>query len=123
MLIFYRSGGAIASQLAHHWHAVVRKFQPPHLPNCRARFVILLWSALLHFAAQTPMDPQDIIDDVARIAAICYPTHSAVLSAYAAESQREARPPPCCAYPWPCACPCAFAALLLQFVASATGNS
>ena len=40
VLFFYRSGGAVASQLAHHWHGVVRKDArtalaahrgPPHL--------------------------------------------------------------------------------------------
>ena len=35
------------------------------------------------------MDPEDIIDDIARVTAIDYPTLSAVVSGYAVDSQRE----------------------------------
>ena len=38
---------------------------------------------------QTSMDPQDVLDDIARIAVIDYPTLSAIVSAYAVEKQRE----------------------------------
>ena len=47
----------------------------------------------LTFRSKTPMAPEDIIQDVARIAVICYPTRSAIVSAYALESQWEVRSP------------------------------
>jgi hypothetical protein len=39
--------------------------------------------------AQTPMDPQDVLDDIARVAGIDYATLSAIISGYAVESQRQ----------------------------------
>jgi hypothetical protein len=58
VVAFFRSGGFIAAQLGHHWHAV------------------------------TPSDPEDIIDDVVRIAGIGYPQRAAIVSGYATEEQR-----------------------------------
>ena len=78
----------MASQLAHHWHLVVST--PRHRQLVRAPSIDRVGPPLSN--SQTPMDPQDIIDDIARIAGICYPGLSAIVSGYTVDSQHEVGP-------------------------------
>jgi hypothetical protein len=57
VVAFFRSGGIIAAQLGHHWHLV------------------------------TPMDAQDVLDGVVRIAGVAYPQRAAIVSGTAVERQ------------------------------------